>query len=282
MDSQSFQSSYIEFNQSFSDGWYTARTNVVAHSQNWAWGIGGTGLQDEKVDVSADGHYDWSTHQWIQDDFEDDAGTCSAAWKIRYLDFFGMILDTYGDPNPEYDGSIPFVLVECGFEHCDVTTNGPNGFSENNLGVCDIEKNYQRQAQTTQTLFVGGRGIPGEQVLVDITGWAHDIENPWAQNHFFSTGETSGAHCEYQPIWDLPSMPYENIVMGGLGRLFPDGHRWELLPSGAQYDATPSVPGDKSYTAKGNAQQYIAHITANGHDLDLEQPDFCVGQAHQQ
>lgn len=77
-------------------------------------------------------------------------------------------------------------------------------------------------------------------------------------------------------------IPYDQISIGGFGKLGTDGNLYLVLPDNDPATVTPIVPGNNDYTRTVNGQEDPLKVAANGVVLDpsvvVTDAHFCVGQ----
>jgi hypothetical protein len=122
-------------------------------------------------------------------------------------------------------------------------------------------------AQTSMTLYTGGKGIINRQNLFTLSGWAIEYGPPSLSRNMFVPPWYGSTHQQV-PIGRIQ-------VMGHLGY---DGTRWQSLPDNKPIDITPTVDGSQHYYALSGGAKFKVHIEANSHNLDNETPEFCVGE----
>jgi hypothetical protein len=201
----------------------------------------------------------------------------------------------YCAPSPNVPQPIGAPTV--GSEHCDVNDPVPAttsfGFghvfssSYNEWGQEESDGTYTRNAQTKYKLRIGGKGVPGAQVLHDISGWAKDFEQlspgtstyKRAQPPYPFTiygGGYGGTETSYGYLAFVPS---QNVTIGSVGQLGNDGNLYKVFAAGAgDVDVTPKISGSDFYIFAVGDSESDPYITANGIDLDYNTPEFCVGQ----
>ncbi|MGO8926992.1 MAG: hypothetical protein ACLQU3_08905, partial [Limisphaerales bacterium] len=129
-------------------------------------------------------------------------------------------------------------------EHCDINQTPCGG------------PNVRRTADTDILLATGGPLGSAQKNLWAISASPIDV----------ATG---------QPI------PYDQVLIGGFGKLGTDGNLYVVLPDNDPTGVTPKVPGNDYYTRPVGAQEYPLKILANGVALDpagvVAYAQFCVG-----
>lgn len=153
-------------------------------------------------------------------------------------------------------------------EHCDVTDSAHPPFwtysyYTSNLGLVLRQitqtETYQRTAQAVWHVQTGGKAIPGRQNLWQFSGSAWEMLSKRGGSSREITNKTQ-------------------IAIGSLGNLKADGTLWFTLPDEVDKDITPMVAGKDFYTFSVGGQKYPLTILANGNDLSVTSPEFCVGQ----
>jgi hypothetical protein len=79
-----------------------------------------------------------------------------------------------------------------------------------------------------------------------------------------------------QIIGNGATIPNNQITVGGK-QLGSDGIAWRMYPDAGTFDVTPKASAPL-YTFGVGQTKFSPYINANGHNLDNETPEFCVGQ----
>jgi hypothetical protein len=256
----------------FGEGWdyYVGSAHIVdgtvdstrKYNHNWRDGAGGSG--------------NWSTiysSSTVSDN--DPLYTGSSTWQINgqfnwaatdWPTFTNSTSTTngdtflYGQPDIGFLPVQPFDPPLIQNEHCEITDNEDFSFVTNSESQVD----FTRKAQTKWKLQTGGKALSKQQNLFVIGGSATAIL----------------ANFAIPPFQNLPTQPIaaQSVTMGSLGTLGNDGNLFVALPDNADMDITPYVAGQKFYTFSVSALEYKLTIMANGNDLLMTNPEFCVGQ----
>ena len=124
---------------------------------------------------------------------------------------------------------------------------------------------YIRHADAVMMLQTGGKGLSQRENLWRLTA-------PATQYCPKDIGASApDVTFSPQPI----AWTNIQILRSALGS---DGNLWKLLPDNMEVDVTPKVPGVDYFGFGVNTQEYTLTITANGKDLSVTNPEFCVGQ----
>ncbi len=192
--------------------------------------------------------YDWSntssnyTSIGLYDDFPiDESGPGLGEWRFR---------DAYSIPSRSGG-----YYVNINYPWGDTTTGG---------------QLYYRSSKTSMKLRTGGKSGIARQNLFSVS--AHGTE--------YGRPERIDWDDYGDDIWvNTPSksiVPNQIRVLGkNLGN---DGVLYILLPDNATLDLGASAPA-RHYNLGVSAGKYHPYVTANGHNLDNETPEFCVGQS---
>jgi hypothetical protein len=132
----------------------------------------------------------------------------------------------------------------------------------------------QRSEDAAWILETGGKGVPGQENLWQISGSASDIP--------ISADTLYGYPWAYYK-YGLPTTPIPSQDITIMGQLLDaSGNIYVTLPIGVTIDVTPVALGHDFYTVGVGANPYNLYITANGVQLDPSQvvngADYCVGQ----
>ena len=254
------------------DGWdgydsdgvdqYWLRAKSTGHDdENWSDGSGGSGSQmesghdessfygtPENADTQCSVHFSWPAASWpaalLINGTESAAGDCN--WES---------LDTNGPWGP------PNIT----WEHCDIhppatdETWGPSPYYALEEYGWD-NTDYKRKADAKIKLQTGGKGQSSRQNLFCISGSAVQVI-------------ITNTPYTYQ------SIPAQNIKITGTSKtLGSDGNLYVVEHDNTEVDITPQVSGMDYYTFNVTAQKYTLTLTANGNDLSVINPEFCVGQ----
>jgi hypothetical protein len=179
-----------------------------------------------------------------------------------------------GPDSPWHD--YPMVLL-IQYEYCEVTDahyyQYPPDGEESNAKEQKFDV-YQRSAQTAMKLYTGGKAIPGRKRLWRIQSSMAEIIDIRAQ-----------PRVDF-PLGPRISIPNDMVEISELGDLGSDGSLYVGLWDDFPYDITPrvkdeyiSVTGQDFYVfSRPGVEKFVPYITANGHNLEDEVPEFCVGQ----
>jgi hypothetical protein len=117
-------------------------------------------------------------------------------------------------------------------------------------------------AHTQLKLFTGGMAGVGRQNLIELQCGA----TAYGQPPGGSWEDTPQTNVPYSSLWALGKNVGE------------DGNLWVVEPDGAALDLNLTAKGYPHYDAGASAAKYKLTITANGNDLSITNPEFCVGQ----
>ncbi len=234
----------------------------VNYNHFWLDGIGGVG-----------GEYNnWQNDYWdYQGNHYGSAGgmTGNITWdETGYGEEIGVNND--GTTITGFTNSST-VWGRIGNEHCNVS-DPVNKTWDNDYSAWDDDNDrgsqhdtYTRTADTTWHVQTGGKAIPGRQNLWQFNGSVWEILDKRAVPQF------SGASMR-----EVTNKT--QIAIGSLGNLKADGNLWLTLPDDTEKDITPTVGGKDFFTFSVGGQKYPLTILANGNDLSVTNPEFCVGQ----
>ena len=119
--------------------------------------------------------------------------------------------------------------------------------------------------------YTGGKGLPGGMSLGEFHASAAHVNDPQGAPPYVdpATG---------QFFTNLTPIAAGSITLSELGAVGSDGALYTALPGNATKVVTPRVGGDNFYAFNLTATNHILTITANGYDLSVTNPEFCVGQ----
>ena len=123
---------------------------------------------------------------------------------------------------------------------------------------------YLRNADVLYILQTGGKGVPHRQNLWCLSASATQL-TPMAEDANTVT------------FWSQPITNLQSIIIDGMN-LGCDGKRWRTYADNDTRDVTVHVPGVDYFTFGVTTQKYTPTIMANGNDLSVTNPEFCVGQ----
>jgi hypothetical protein len=162
-----------------------------------------------------------------------------------------------------------------GMEHCDV--DDPTSIHWGPTPILDIyspwygelvtgtlEGTYKRTAQTTVKLFTGGKKIVHRSNLFVAYASVAEVLDKRAVPPLTET-----VHAR--------AISPTEITVSDMGALGSDGRRYKVLPDGETKDLTPKT-SRKFYVFTVDASKHKLKVSANGTDLETEEPRFCVGQ----
>jgi len=130
-------------------------------------------------------------------------------------------------------------------EHCTINVSGTSG----TIGTVSII-NYtaRRTAETVMKLQTGGRATSKLKNLFGLTA---------------SCSQLNVAPQPSAPYWYVtsnPSVPSQNITIGGYGALNTNGVMYKIIPDNDDVDVTPRVAGVDYYTFNISAQKYHSYF----------------------
>lgn len=177
----------------------------------------------------------------------------------------------YGSDDYETNAGSPII-----WEHCDLgvplvdmsDTYTEHDFWNNySYSYFTYQDHETRQAQAVIKLQTGGKAASQRQNLFVFNGSANrtvPVRDPsW--------------HNPLLPVLQI-SIPFQNITVAGKA-LGNDGNLYLGLPDNQDVDVTPTVSGIDYYTFNlPTPQECTPTIIANGNDLSVTNPTFCVGQ----
>ncbi len=119
-----------------------------------------------------------------------------------------------------------------------------------------IDSHWEKTSNVKMMFYTGGRGVAGQDVLIEATGSANEI-------------------------WPVSTnVPYEEITIAALGKLDTNGLVRGAVPNGTPVDVTPET--DRPfYSFTAGAIKYTLVARANSQwlgDITTPSPKFCVGQ----
>ena len=157
-------------------------------------------------------------------------------------------------------------------EQCVVTVpcaNRWSGFPVPSIGAWEngqYRGTYTRNAQAKVTLQTGGKGQPQRENLWRLQATAMQ----------YIPADAGGGVPAVEYL-SVPIAPTNIQILGS--PLGSDGNLWKALPDGKEVDVTPKVSGVDYFTFGVTTQKYTPTIMANGNDLSVTNPEFCVGQS---
>ena len=158
----------------------------------------------------------------------------------------------------------------------------------------DYNANWSESSDVDVRLFTGGKALRQSQGLFDLSAgldYADCLDttvSDWCANTYWGLF-----------LWldDPPvAVPSEDIALGGLGNLGPDGHLWTVQSDNIEVIITPHVTSCRSASALAASpvvatgirggppgqQKYHPYITLStattNANLDTDTPEVCVGQ----
>lgn len=116
----------------------------------------------------------------------------------------------------------------------------------------ETTQTYTRDAQTKMKLFTGGKAtVMQQQSVFAVAGSAREVGRK----------RSTPPYSEYS-YGGTPAIPAQDITIGDLGQLYPDGRLYAALPDNITKDVTPLVVSKDFYTFEVDATKHkLVHLT---------------------
>ena len=212
---------------------------TTTFSQNWtAGGGGGSAYSDQGItwgDGVTNSYYGGITVTWP-----------ATLWP----NIGGLQIGTGYCTNVSTNGPTPNI----GQEHCDISrprtwtiiADGPGPWNQTVV-------TYKRTAQTKMTLFTGGKAAARKSFFVLYGNAAEIVDSQRLPPYGYSSSDPG-----------MRNIPYNQIVLGELGNLLPNGTLYKALPDGISKDVTPTVAGKPIYLiSTGLVGKYVPTSTCH-------------------